>query len=47
VFTNGIRAVLPYSGNVGLNFGYQIHNAETAIKNKNFGPPSITSTIGP
>ena len=47
VFTNGIRAVFPYSGNVGLNFGYQLHNGETAIKNKNFGPPSITSTIGP
>ncbi len=47
VFTNGIRAVFPYTGNVGLNFGYQIHNAETAIKNRNFGPPSITSTIGP
>jgi len=47
VFTNGIRAVFPYSGNVGLNFGYQLHNAETAIKNRNFGPPAINSTIGP
>lgn len=47
VFTNGIRAVLPYSGNVGVNFGYQLHNAETAIKNRNFGPPAINSTIGP
>lgn len=47
VFTRGVRAVLPYSGHVGMNFGYQIHNAETAIKNRNFGPPRINTQIGP
>ena len=47
VFTRGVRAVFPYSGNVGMNFGYQIHNAETAIKNRNFGPPAISTVIGP
>lgn len=47
VFTRGIRAVFPYSGAVGMHFGYQVHNAETAIKNRNFGPPTIRTQFGP
>ncbi len=47
VFTRGIRAVLPYSANVGMNFGYQIYNAETAVKSRTVGPPNFTTQIGP
>ncbi len=47
VFTKGIRSVMPYSGNVGINFGYQIHNAETAVKSRTIGPPNIRTQIGP
>jgi hypothetical protein len=32
VFTRGIRSVFPYSGVVGMNFGYEIYNAPTSIK---------------
>lgn len=47
VFTRGIRAVIPYSGNVGMNFGYQIHNATVPVKNRDVGPPNIVQTLGP
>lgn len=47
VFTKGIRSVLPYNANIGLNFGYQIHNAETAVKSRYSGPPNINTQIGP
>lgn len=47
VFTKGIRSVFPYSGVVGLNFGYDLHNAESAIKTRTIGPPQINSQFGP
>jgi polysaccharide export outer membrane protein len=47
VFTRGIQAILPYSTYVGMNFGYQIHNAETAVKSRSSGPPSIRTQLGP
>jgi polysaccharide export outer membrane protein len=47
VFTRGIRSVFPYSGNVGLNFGYEIRQAPTTVKTRQIGPPSINSQIGP
>ena len=47
VFTKGIRSVFPYSGVVGMNFGYQIYNPESAIKSKTIGPPRINTQVGP
>ncbi len=47
VFTKGIRAVFPYSGVVGMNFGYQIYNPSSAVKTKSMGPPQINTQIGP
>lgn len=47
VFTKGVRPIFPVSGNVGMNFGYQIHNAESAIKSRTIGPPSFNTQIGP
>lgn len=32
VFTRGIRAVVPYNGYVGMEFGYQVHNAPQPVK---------------
>jgi polysaccharide export outer membrane protein len=47
VFTRGIRAVLPYSANLGLNFGYQIYNAESTVKTRTAGPPDIVTQFVP
>ena len=47
VFTRGVRSVLPYNANVGMNFGYQIYNAETPVKSRTVGPPSIRTQVGP
>jgi len=47
VFTRGIRAIFPYSGVVGMNFGYQIYEAESAVKSKIVGPPNINAQLGP
>lgn len=47
VFTRGVRSVLPYSGNVGMNFGYEIHNAPTTVKSRVVGPPNIRTQFGP
>lgn len=47
VFTRGIRAVLPYSANLGLNFGYQIYNAESTVKTRTAGPPNIVTQFVP
>lgn len=46
-FTRGIRAVLPYSGNVGLNFGYEIHNATVPVETRQVGPPNVNAQFGP
>jgi len=47
VFTRGVRAVFPYSGVVGMNFGYQIYDAPSAIKTQTGGGPRINTQIGP
>jgi polysaccharide export outer membrane protein len=47
VFTRGVRAVFPYSGVLGMNFGYQIYNPPTAVKSSVTGPPNINTQIGP
>lgn len=33
VFTRGLRAVVPYGANVGVDFGYQIYNAPLTVQN--------------
>ncbi len=47
VFTRGIRAVMPYSGYVGMNFGYQIRNAPSTVNTREQGPPRISTNFGP
>jgi len=47
VFTRGIRSVLPYSANVGMNFNYDVHNAPVTVKNKQTGWPNINTQVGP
>jgi polysaccharide export outer membrane protein len=47
VFTRGIRSVIPYSGVVGMNFGYQIYQAPTGVTTKNGGPPNFNAQVGP
>lgn len=47
VFTRGIRAVFPYSGYVGMNFGYQIKNAPSTVITRQSGPPNIATSFGP
>jgi len=47
VFTKGVRAGLPYSANVGVNFGYEIHNAPTPVQNAFRGPPQLNTQLGP
>ncbi len=47
-FTKGIRSVVPYSGVVGMNFGYQIYQAPTAVRTSQLaGPPNFVNQIGP
>ena len=48
VFTKGIRAILPYSFNMGLSFSYELRNAPSTFKNKtNGGPPNINVNVAP
>jgi polysaccharide biosynthesis/export protein len=47
VFARGIQKIFPYSGVVGMNFGYQIYNAPNMVKSKFVGPPRINTQIGP
>lgn len=47
VFTKGIRAVLPYSANVGLGFSYEIRSAPVRVKSKTVGPPNFNAQLGP
>lgn len=47
VFTRGIRSVVPYSGVVGMNFGYEIRADPTSFKTRQVGPPNIGGQIGP
>ena len=47
VFTRGIRSVLPYSANVGLNYSYELRSAPVTVKNKQIGWPSINTQLGP
>lgn len=47
VFTRGIRAVFPYSGYVGMNFGYQVKNAPSTVNTRQSGPPNIATSFGP
>lgn len=47
VFTRGIRAVMPYSGYVGMNFGYQVQNAPSSVTSRQAGPPNINTNFGP
>ncbi len=46
-FTKGLRSIFPYSGVLGMNFGYQIYQAETPVKTRAVGPPTINTQIGP
>lgn len=46
-FTRGVRSVLPYSGVVGLNFGYGIREAPSTVRTKLIGPPNINTQLGP
>lgn len=46
-FTRGVRAVMPYSGVVGVNFGYGIREAPSTVKTKLIGPPNINTQLGP
>jgi polysaccharide biosynthesis/export protein len=47
VFTRGVRSVLPYSANVGMEFGYQVYNAPNSVKSRQVGPPNINTQWGP
>jgi polysaccharide export outer membrane protein len=47
VFTRGIRSVFPYSGVVGMNFGYQMYQAPTGVTTKTGGPPAFNAQVGP
>jgi len=47
VFTRGIRAIFPYSGYVGVNFGYDIRNAPQTIKTDSVGAPQVNTNFGP
>ena len=47
VFTRGIRSVLPYSANVGLNYTYELRSAPVTVKNKQTGWPNINAQVGP
>jgi len=47
VFTRGIRAVFPYSGYVGMNFGYQVRNAPSTVNTRASGPPRISTNFTP
>ena len=47
VFTKGIRAVLPYSANVGLGFSYEMRSAPVSVKSRTTGPPNINAQLGP
>jgi polysaccharide export outer membrane protein len=43
VFTRGIRAVVPYNGYVGMNFGYQVYQAGQTITTKQAGLQRFTN----
>jgi polysaccharide export outer membrane protein len=45
VFTRGVRAVFPYSGVLGMNFGYQIYQADSTITTRQFGSGGRLNTI--
>ena len=48
VFTRGIRSVFPYSGVVGMNFGYQVYQAPSGITTKSApGFPHVNTQVGP
>ncbi|MEK6643849.1 MAG: polysaccharide biosynthesis/export family protein [Planctomycetota bacterium] len=48
VFTRGVRAVFPYSGVVGMNFGYQTYQAPSGITTKSApGWPNVNTQVGP
>ncbi|MCK6456250.1 MAG: polysaccharide biosynthesis/export family protein [Phycisphaerae bacterium] len=47
VFTRGVRPIFPVTGNIGLNFGYDIYNAPSAFTSQTKGPPRINTQIGP
>ena len=47
VFTRGIRAVFPYNGYVGMNFGYQMYNAPSTVRTKELNQPFINSPVNP
>lgn len=46
VFARGIRQILPVSGNVGVNFGYDIYNAPAAFT-QNVGGSRFNTVLGP
>lgn len=48
VFTRGVRAVFPYSGVVGMNFGYQTYQAPSGITTQQApGWPNFNAQVGP
>lgn len=46
-FTKGIRSVFPYSGVVGMNFGYNIYEPSQTVKTRLIGPPNVNAQFGP
>lgn len=46
-FTKGIRSVFPYSGVIGMNFGYNVYDPPQTVKTRLFGPPNINTQLGP
>lgn len=47
VFNRIVRPIFPVSGNVGMNFGYQIYNAPSSFESRQAGPPRINAQVGP
>lgn len=46
VFARGVRQILPVSGNVGVNFGYDLYNAPASFVQRQ-GGSRINTVIGP
>lgn len=47
VFSRTVRPIFPVTGNIGLNFGYDIYNAPATISTRTLGNPKINTQIGP
>ena len=47
VFARGVQKIFPFTGILGMNFGYQIYNAPNTVKTKTLDRPAINTQIGP